>query len=157
MSEKTNKLPLLLKAVFYIVVVALSLVFVIKFSFQELPENFFGVPNWEVFEQTPTVGDPSIGLILGYILMGISLVAILFFFVMQLIDNPAKTLGSLVGIALIAVVFLITWAIADGDMTMGKVTESTSKFIGGTLGLAAALGGISILAIVAGEVYAYFK
>jgi len=76
---------------------------------------------------------------------------------MQLIDNPAKTLGSLVGIALIAVVFLITWAIADGDMTMGKVTESTSKFIGGTLGLAAALGGISILAIVAGEVYAYFK
>ncbi|MBL6962192.1 MAG: hypothetical protein ISR55_00050 [Bacteroidetes bacterium] len=157
MSEKTNKLPQIIKAVFYIVVVALSLVFVYKFSFQDLPTDFFGVPNWEVFEQTPSVGDPTMGLILGYILLGISILAILFFFVMQLIDNPKRTLGSLAGIALILIIFLITWALSDGDMTLGRVSESTSRFIGGTLGLTVVLGVISLLSIAAGEIYAYFK
>lgn len=157
MSEKTNKLPTIIKAVFYVVVVALSLVFAYQFLFQVLPENFLGLPNWEVFEQTPTVGDPTLGLILGYILMGISILAILFYFVMQLIDNPKKTLGSLAGIALILIIFLITWAVSDGSMTMDKVSESTSRFIGGTLGLTMVMGVISLLAIAAGEIYAYFK
>jgi hypothetical protein len=157
MSEKTSKLPLIIKAVLYIVVVALSLVFVYQFSFQDLPENFFGKPNWEVFEQTPSVGDPTIGLILGYILLGASLAAIIFFIILQLIENPKKSLRSLIGVAIIAIIFLITWGTADGSLTLGKVTEAGSKFIGGTLGMATVLAIISFVAIIVGEVYSYFK
>ncbi|MFC2114300.1 hypothetical protein ACFLRI_03020 [Bacteroidota bacterium] len=157
MNNKSITLPVILRAVLYFVVVLFSFLFVYKFIFSPLPESFFGIPNGEVFEQTPTVGDPAIGLILSYFLLGISILAILFFFIMQLVDNPKKTVGSLIGFALVAVIFLIAWGASSGDMTLGKVSEATSRFIGGTLGLTTILGIIALLAIVAGEIYSFFK
>jgi hypothetical protein len=156
----TNKLAVISKAVFYIAIVFFSILFLYKFLFVQLPANFFGVPNWEVFEITPTVGDPGIGLVLGYILLLIAIALIVFFFIKQLIDNPKKTIGSLIGFAIIVVVFLIAWAFSSGDtgeMTLIKVSESTSKLIGGSLGLLYIMGGVAVLSILVTEVWSYFK
>ena len=153
----TNKIAFLTKAIFYVIVVFLSALFLYKFLFTQLPANFFGVPNWEVFEITPQVGNPSIGIILAYLLLILSVVLIIFFFIRQLIDNPKKTLGSLMGFAVIIIAFLIAWAASSGEVTLDKVSESTSKLIGGSLGLLYIMGITAVLAIVVTEVWSYFK
>jgi len=153
----TNKLVMIVKAVFYIAVVFLSALFLYQFLFKELPPNVIGEPNWEVFEITPQVGDPSVGLILGYVLFAISILLIVFFFIRQLIDNPKKTIGSLFGFIAIIIVFLLVWVISKDNTTYDKVSETVSRIVGASLGLLYIMGGIAVLTILVTEVWSYFK
>ncbi|MEA3494969.1 MAG: hypothetical protein U9R42_02925 [Bacteroidota bacterium] len=102
----------------------------------------------------------KVGLILstGYILMGIALFAVLLFSITKLIDNPKKSLKSLLGLVAIVLVFLIAYFTASEEsLSKIEVTEGYIKFVGGSLTLLYFIGGASVLAIIASEIHSLFK
>lgn len=153
----TNKFAVIIKAIFYIAIVVPSAIFVYQFIVKELPPNAFGVPNYEVFEITPQVGDPSLGLLIGYILFAISLLVFVFFFIKQLIDDPKRSVGSLLGFVAVAILFFIAWLVFTDTTTYEKVSESTSRIIGASLGLLYFMGIASVVVIIVTEIWSTFK
>lgn len=82
---------------------------------------------------------------------------VLFFFVMQLISNPKKTLFSIIGIAIALVLYLILYGIGTsdtaetlaltesiGDVSKGTITSTTAGLYTVLVGLI-----VAVLAIVA--------
>ena len=102
----------------------------------------------------------KVGLILstGYILLGMALFAVLLFSITKLIDNPKKSLKSLLGLVAIVLVFLIAYFTASEEsLSKIEVTEGYMKFVGGSLTLLYFIGGISVVAIIVSEIYSLFK
>ena len=138
MKSISNKVSLVIKVVFYVIVVILILVSAIQF-----------------YGQDPRV--VSLGINLGITLLVISAIIILFFAGFSLIDNPRKSMVSVLAIIGIIVIFVITYSGSSGSETFGLATESASKFIGGSMGLLYTLGIIAVLSILVSEVWAIFK
>lgn len=115
------------------------------------------VPNSVAFKRTPSVGDPALGLGLGGILLVISIIAIIFISILQLIDNPKKSMTSLIGLAVIGIIFVIAYYSSSGAATFGRVSENYAQFVGGSMWLLSILGTFAILSIIVSEVWVFFK
>lgn len=79
----------------------------------------------------------NIAMILTYIFMFVSVAAMLIFPVWFIIKNPKTAKGTLVGVAILAVVMLIAYLISSPDQgefyTKFDITGSGSKLIGAGL------------------------
>jgi len=157
MNEKNKRISLIISIVFYALVIVFSAIFVYQFIVKPLPDNYLGVPNYEAFSVTPKVGSPSVGLTLAVVLMIISIVSIIVVSVVGIFTRGRQNLRTLVGFALLIIVFIISYMLADGSMTLNKVSETTSKLISAGLGLMSVTFVIAILAIVFTEVWSFFK
>jgi hypothetical protein len=148
MSSKSNKSQTIIWIVFYSVIVIISLIAGWNFLGSKSPDpetGFIPPPN------------PSLGLILGYVLLGLSVLVLITTSIYQLIDNPRKTLPSLIGFGVIVVLFLILYAVSSGQETYGKVTETYSKLVGSTLNLGYIFMGGSVVILILAELYSIFK
>lgn len=157
MNEKNKRIALIISIIFYALVIIFSVVFVYQFIVKPLPENYLGVPNYEAFSVTPKVGSPSVGLTLASVLLIISIVTILVVSIIGIFTRGRQNVRTLIGFLLLIVIFFIAYALADGSMTLNKVSETTSKLISAGLGLMSVTFIIAILAIVFTEIWAFFK
>lgn len=102
------------------------------------------------------------GLYITYLLIGICVVGILGFSVMNIAKNPGGAKSALVGIGALALIFIITYVSSDGsDATTvfaeEGITETTSKRVGMGLGTFYVLTAVAILSIIYVEVSRLFS
>ena len=82
--------------------------------------------------------------------------------IMSMLNEPKKLMGAGIGIGLIAVIYLISWAMADSYAAPKLVedfdlTESTSRMVGGALNTMYVLIVVAIVGAVYSEVSKAFK
>lgn len=105
----------------------------------------------------------NIGIIITYILIGITVLSILVFSVSNIVKNPGAAKSALIGLGGLAVIFGITYLLSTGsDAEMYSkpqdiVTEGTSKIVGMGLASFYILAGLTILSILYVEVTRIFK
>lgn len=102
------------------------------------------------------------GLYLTYVLIGICIAGILGFSVANIAKNPGGAKSALIGIAGLALVFIITYVASDGsDATTifadEGITEGTSKTVGMGLTTFYVLTAVAIVAILYVEVSRLFS
>ena len=97
------------------------------------------------------------GINVAGILAGLCALAWIVFSVIQMIDDTAKLKSSLIFLGILAVLFLVGYLTANGDL--GKMyaengidTDTKSQLIGALLNLPIILGGAAVLIIIASEV-----
>ncbi len=73
----------------------------------------------------------DLGLITGYILVGLCAVAAIVMPLIQSLSDPKSLAKSGVGVGVLLVIFLITYAMADGSAE--GTTSGTSKMVGAGL------------------------
>ena len=88
----------------------------------------------------------NIGLFLGYILVGVCVVAAIGIPLVKAFGDPDSLKKMGIGVGALAAVFLVSYFTASGDVE-GNVSESTAKFVGAGLTTfyllaLAAIGGI---------------
>ncbi len=101
------------------------------------------------------------GLIIAYILTGLAALGAVVLPLIKSLDNPKSLVGSLVGVAFLAILFFVGYALAGADVKPFymefNVDESLSKVIGGVLTMFYLLLGLTFLAIIYSEVSKIFK
>ncbi|QNR25485.1 hypothetical protein [Croceimicrobium hydrocarbonivorans] len=102
------------------------------------------------------------GLYLTYVLIGVCVIGILGFSVLNIAKNPGGAKSALVGIVGLIVIFGLTYALSDGTdatTTYAKldITEGTSSRIGMGLGTFYVLTAAAIVAILYSEVSRLFS
>ena len=102
------------------------------------------------------------GIYLTYVLIGVCVVGILGFSVMNIAKNPGGAKSALVGIGALALIFIITYVSSDGTdaatvFAEEGITEATSKRVGMGLGTFYVLTAVAILSIVYVEVSRLFS
>jgi len=140
-----KRILLISRIVFFILVAIFSLAFVIEFSFLPLPENYFGKSNYEVFFQMPAVGNPSTGLNLTFVLLIITVLAILGFFIFELFNNKKKNLKAIFGFIGLAVLFFVSFFVSKPDIGE-QISIYKSKMI--SAGLVVSLVSIVIVFVL---------
>ncbi len=73
----------------------------------------------------------DLGLISGYVLVGLCAVAAIVMPLVQSFSDPKSLVKSGLGVAGLLVIFLITYALADGNAE--RTTVGTSKMVGAGL------------------------
>ncbi len=101
-------------------------------------------------------------LIWAYILLVLTAALTLIFPIVYFISNPKKGRSVLIGLVGFAILYFISYAIADGNTTgtiyeKFHITEATSHFIGAVLYMTFILGGLAILSIVYTGISSLFK
>ncbi len=103
----------------------------------------------------------NVGLYTGYALMIAGIVGIILGFILTAITNPASILRTIAGVVVILVVWGISYALANNEVTAVyekfKITPSLSQTIGSILILTYTLGILTIIGIVITEVTGAFK
>jgi hypothetical protein len=103
----------------------------------------------------------DIGLRLGYILLVLGVVAALGFSVMTMAMDLKAALKTIIGIAVLIVIFVISYSLAGNEVPPEylryNITPSVSKLIGAFINMAIALFGIGIAAGLAISVYTNIK
>ena len=110
------------------------------------------------------MGDSATDMIIfwAYFLLilttAISVIAPIIFY----IKNPGKAKTVLTGIVIFAVLFVIAYLLASGNITGDvyqkyAISENTSQFIGAMLITTYILGGLTILAIIYSSIAKFFK
>jgi hypothetical protein len=102
----------------------------------------------------------NIGLIAGYILLGLAALFAVGFSIFHLIANFKKAKGALVGMVVLLVIFLIGYSISTSEaytQVAIPVGEGASKIIGGGINTTFMLIGLAIVAAVFTEVYKLFR
>lgn len=74
----------------------------------------------------------DIGLYAGYLLVAVCAVVAIIMPLIQSLGDPKSLIKSGVGVALLVVVFFVSYAMADGT-AVGEATEGTSKMVGAGL------------------------
>ena len=101
------------------------------------------------------------GLIAAYVLTLLAALGAIVLPLIKSIDNPKSLLGTLLGLAFLAVLFVIGYALAGNEVKPNyinfNVDEGISKVIGGVLTMFYLLFGLSILSILFTEVSKFFK
>ena len=101
------------------------------------------------------------GLYAAYILAGLGIILAIILPLINALSNPKSLLGTLGGLAIIAIVFFIGYSISDNEVntvyTKFGITESSSQFIGGALITMYLLIGLALVSIVLTEVTKIFK
>lgn len=99
----------------------------------------------------------------GYILLAITAALTIIFPIVYFILNPKKGLTALIGIAIFAVLYLISYyALASGSIAGDvyekfDINQAVSQAIGAVLYMTYILGGLAILAIVYSGISSIFK
>lgn len=120
-------------------------------------ENEYGVPQ-------PNIGAIDAGLYLSYIILLLSVVIAIVFSLANMLMNPKKSAGTVAGFVLAIVVYFISsamssetvpelWALSDKVL----FSPSNVKFADTGLYMTYAFGIISLMAIVFGELFTFFK
>ncbi len=73
----------------------------------------------------------DLGLIAGYVLVGLCALAAVVMPLIQSLSDPKSLVKSGIGVGALVVIFLITYAMADGNSE--GTTEGTSKMVGAGL------------------------
>ena len=102
------------------------------------------------------------GIYLTYALIGICIISILGFSIVNIAKNPGGAKSALFGIVGLIVVFVLTYVMSDGsDATTifadDGITETTSKRVGMGLGTFYVLTAVAILSILYVEVSRLFS
>lgn len=71
----------------------------------------------------------DIGLYVSYLLVGLCALAAIAIPLVQSFDDPKKLIKSGIGVAALAVVFLISFGVSSG-VAEGDVTATTSRMVG---------------------------
>ena len=103
----------------------------------------------------------NIGLVLAYVLLGLSALGVIFFSIYQLIVNFKKAKGALIGIIALVAVFLIGYAMASSelylDVAIPVTSETVSRIIGGGIHATFLFIGLAIIATIYTEVSKLFR
>ncbi len=83
-------------------------------------------------------GGANVGLIATYVLSGIAIAGAIIFPIVYLIQHPKQLVRAAIGLGIVAVLYLVSWAISGNEITIAyeKVSftsASMSKIIGGGL------------------------
>jgi len=102
------------------------------------------------------------GLWIAYILLVVAGLLAIVLPLVSLVSNPKSLIRTLGGVVLIVVLFFVSVAISDGEVSAewinhGIATERASKLVGGSLIMMYAMGIITILVIVVTEIRNVFK
>jgi uncharacterized membrane protein YccC len=102
--------------------------------------------------------DPGLALGLSRIMIIVAIVGILFFSVLQLIQNPKKSIPTLLGLGFLIVLFLITYSASSPEhLSKIQVSDGYAKFVGGSLSLLMITAVIAVFSIAISEIMALFK
>ena len=98
----------------------------------------------------------SMGLYMGYILIGIAALLPIVFLIIYIIKNPQGAKLSLIFVGVLVFIFLICWALSSGELPAGlaekfDITQSRFKLVGGGIITFYVLLIIAIATILAGE------
>lgn len=103
----------------------------------------------------------NIGLVMGYVLLGLSALGVIFFSIYQLIVNFKKAKGALIGIIALVAVFLIGYAMGTSelylDVAIPVSSETISRIIGGGIYATFIFIGLAIIATIYSEVSKLFR
>lgn len=133
MNSKSNNLVLGLKIAFYGVIVVLAAI------------GWFG-------------NKAGLTLNVSYALLAIAILTVVLFYGKSFIEEPKKSIRALAGFAIIAIIFFIAYSSASGEsLSKIDVSETYTKFVGGSLTLLYIVGGFAIATIVISEIYSFFK
>lgn len=102
------------------------------------------------------------GIILTYVMIGICVAAIVAFALSKVFTHFSKVKNALIGIAVLVVIFIIGYAIADGSDYVNfpssmNITEGKSKMVSTGLTTFYALALLSVVSIIYVEVSKIFK
>lgn len=101
------------------------------------------------------------GLYTAYILTIIALIAAIVLPLISAASDPKSLVGSLGGLAAVAIIFFIGWSLASNEVTPEYtefgVDSSASKIIGGALITFYIMTGIAILGIIFSEIAKIFR
>jgi hypothetical protein len=93
------------------------------------------------------------GIPAAFILLILAAAAAIILPLINSFSNPKTLLKSAIGIAVLAVIFLIGWSLSPAEANLQyNVTEGTSKVIGGALTTMYILFGLAILGIILSEI-----
>ena len=104
----------------------------------------------------------NFGLFLTYALIGVSVLAILFFSLAKIIREPGGARSALIGIAGLVIIIILGFLLStgsDANTTYAKldVTESVSHRVGAGLMTLYVIMGLTILSILYVEITRLFK
>lgn len=104
----------------------------------------------------------NIGIIASYVLIGICIVGILAFSIVNIMKNPANAKSALVGLIGLIVIFGLTYALSTGEdantiFADKGVTEETSRIVGMGLTSFYVLAALAIISILYVEVSRLFN
>ena len=100
----------------------------------------------------------NIAIYVTYALVGIAVIASVIFPVIFFIQDIRKARGALIGIAVLAIVILISWSISTNEAYEAfNVGPAASQWIGGGITATMILIGMGLLAAVFTEVYKFFR
>jgi len=107
-------------------------------------------------ELTATLLNPYFGI--AVVLMVIGIASAIVFAVVQLISDPKAAIRVLISIALLGVIYGVSYMMASGNVDAPvfsdfKISSSQSKLIGSLIYLVYLLGAAAILAIMGSAVY----
>lgn len=95
-----------------------------------------------------------------YLVIAVAVLALVMT-LMNMIKTPKALIGSLIGIGVLAVIFLVAWLMSSSDMPESLVklgaTSGMYKFIGGAIGTAFILMAIGLLFLLFDLVRGLFK
>lgn len=98
----------------------------------------------------------NIILYVSYLLAVIAILGAIILPLINAIGNPKSLLKSVLGIAVIGVIFLVSWSISGDEVTAVytkfNITSTSSKVIGGVLITTYLLMGIAVLSIIFSEI-----
>jgi len=122
--------------------------------------------NWstlEVMRDLPEIMMPLVtGMNITYALMGVAVIAVLGFAIAGMIIKPKAGIKSLVGIAVVTVILLVSIYGLGGNTdpwweVKYNLTSSTMQWISGGLIMSYIMGALAILALLFLEVNKLFK
>lgn len=97
----------------------------------------------------------NISLLIAYMFLGVAVIAIIVLPLIKSLDDPKSLVQMGVGIGVIGVLFLISWAISGSEVTevyaKHDVGPELSKVVGGVLILMYVLSALAIAAILVTE------
>jgi hypothetical protein len=103
----------------------------------------------------------DLGFYLFYVLLFIAVAAMLIFPVIHMLREPSTLLRSAIGIGVVVVLFVVSYALADSEVTLKAaavgVNESSSKLIGAGLIMFYITLVLSGLALIYSEISKAFK
>lgn len=103
----------------------------------------------------------DIMFIVTYILLGVSVIGAIVFPIINMIGDFKKAKGSLVGIGIVAVLFIISYALSGNEVLESYekfgVTATSSRIIGASLIMMYIMSIGAIVMAIVGEVYKAFK
>ena len=98
----------------------------------------------------------NIALYVSYLLVILAALGAIVLPLINALGNPKSLVKSLIGVAALGVIFLVSWGIAGNEVTTVytkfDITSTSSKVIGGVLITTYILMGVAVISIIFSEV-----